>query len=233
MARIRVSPRLAGWVISRLMKLLGATWRWELEDRGGWLSRPMPGGPVLWLCWHDRILMAPLMHEKWFSRQPAAVLASLSKDGEMLVEVCRHFHLKAARGSSSRRGAAAFRECMAFLKKGIDVCITPDGPRGPRHVLQPGIIRLAQHTNVRILPLHLRPSHAWKLKTWDEFLIPWPFAKVTVVLDEAWSLPKGCGQELFEAESAKLEALLRDGTLPHKVSGSGACQTRPFSAEPH
>lgn len=219
MARIRVSPRLAGWVISGLMKFLSATWRWELEDRGGWRNRlGEEGETILWLCWHDRIFMAPLMHRKWFPRQPAAVLASMSKDGEVLVEVCRHFRLQAARGSSSRRGAAAFRECMTYLKKGVSVCITPDGPRGPRHVLQPGIVRLAQHTGTRILPLHLRPSHAWKLKTWDKFLIPWPFAKVTVVLDEAWSLPKECSPEAFQAESARLEELLRKGTLPPKVS---------------
>lgn len=211
MALFRVPPRLIGWVVSSLMKLLGATWRWEVQDRGNWLGRPMPGEPVVWLCWHDRILMAPLMYRKWFSKQPAAVLASLSKDGQLLVEVCAHFGLQAARGSSSRRGAAALRECITLLRNKIDVCITPDGPRGPRHVLQPGIIRLAQHAGARILPLHLRPSRAWKLKSWDEFLIPWPFAKVVVVLDEAWSPSPGGSPESFEKERAGLEAMLRQG----------------------
>lgn len=211
MARIRVSPRLAGFVISSAMKLLSATWRWRMEDRGGWMGRAQPGAPVIWLCWHNRIFMAPLVYWKWFRKQPAGVLTSASKDGDVLAETCRHFTLEAARGSSSRRGAAALRECLSFLKANRDICVTPDGPRGPRYVMQPGVVLLAERSGVPILPLHLNPRRAWRLKTWDGFLIPWPFTRIDVVLDEGWVLEKSASPEAFEAQRAKLEAMLRAG----------------------
>jgi lysophospholipid acyltransferase (LPLAT)-like uncharacterized protein len=117
MARIRISPQRAGWLISLVMKGLAMTWRWRLDDRGGWLNRPMPGPPILWVVWHNRIGMAPQMYWKWFRRQPVAVLTSASKDGEVLAETCRHFTMESARGSSSRRGAQALRECLGYIKK--------------------------------------------------------------------------------------------------------------------
>lgn len=226
MARLRVSPRFAGFVISSVMKVLGATWRWRVEDRGGWLGRRQPGEPVLWLCWHNRIFMAPLVYWKWFRRQPAAVLTSASRDGEVLAETCRHFTLAAARGSSSRRGAAALRECLAFLKAGRDLCVTPDGPRGPRYSMQPGIVLLAERSGVRILPLHLNPRRAWRLKTWDAFVIPWPFTRIDVVLDEPWSLERSANLEDFEARRARLEAMLRAGVRDEAADSARGFKNR-------
>ena len=211
MARLKISPRTSGRLISWVMKALALTWRWRLEDRGGWLGRPMPGPPILWVVWHNRIGMAPQMYWKWFRRQPVAVLTSASKDGEVLAETCRHFTMEAARGSSSRRGAAALRECLAYIKKNRDVCITPDGPRGPRYRLQPGIIRLAAHTGAPMLPLHLRPARAWRLKSWDGFLIPWPFTRVDVILDPPWTVAKTSDEAVLEAERARLEDVMRRG----------------------
>ena len=211
MARIRISPQVAGRVISLVMKGLALTWRWRLDDRGGWLGRPMPGPPILWVVWHNRIGMAPQMYWKWFRRQPVAVLTSASKDGEVLAETCRHFTMEAARGSSSRRGAQALRECLTYIKKGRDVCITPDGPRGPRYRLQPGIIRLAAHTGAPMLPLHLRPKRAWRLKSWDGFLIPWPFTRVDVILDPPWTVAKTNDEAALDAEQARLEDVMRRG----------------------
>ena len=212
MARFHVSPKFAGFIIASVMKIVGATLRWRVDDRGGWLERPMPGEPVLWLCWHNRIFLAPMVHWNWFRSQPAAVLASASRDGELLAAVCRNFGLDAARGSSSRRGAAALRESVVFLKAKRDLCVTPDGPRGPRYHLQQGIVILAQRTGTRILPLHLRPHRAWRLKTWDGFVIPWPFTRVDVVLDPPWIVPLTTTPEEFEFERARLETMLRAGT---------------------
>ncbi len=211
MARVNIPPRVAGRVIAWVMKGLALTWRWRLDDRGGWRGRLMPGPPILWVVWHNRIGMAPQMYRKWFRPQPAAVLTSTSKDGEVLAEVCRRFAMDAARGSSSRRGAAALRECLTHFKNGRDICITPDGPRGPRYHMQPGIVRLASHTGAPMLPLHLRPKRAWRLKSWDGFLIPWPFTRIDVILDPPWTVPKASDEAILEAERLRLEETMRRG----------------------
>lgn len=211
MARVRISPQFAGRAISLVMKGLALTWRWRFDDRGGWLEHPAAGAPILWVVWHNRIGMAPQMYWKWFRHRSVAVLTSASKDGEVLAETCRHFTMKAARGSSSRRGAAALRECLSWVKKDHDVCITPDGPRGPRYRLQPGIIRLAAHTGAPMLPVHLRPHRAWRLKSWDGFLIPWPFTRVDVILDPAWPVAKTSDESTLELERARLEDVMRRG----------------------
>lgn len=211
MARLRLSPQTTGRLIALVMKALARTWRWQLVDHGNWLDRPMPGPPILWVVWHNRIGMAPQMYWKWFRRQPVAVLTSASKDGEILAETCRHFTMEAARGSSSRRGAQALRECLTYIRSGRDVCITPDGPRGPRYHLQPGIIRLASHTGAPMLPLHLRPQRAWRLKSWDGFLIPHPFTRIDVILDPPRSINRTNDEAALEQERQQLEDIMRRG----------------------
>lgn len=211
MARLRLSPQTTGRLIALVMKALARTWRWRLVDRGDWLNRPMPGPPILWVVWHNRIGMAPQMYWKWFRRQPVAVLTSASKDGEILAETCRHFTMEAARGSSSRRGAQALRECLTYIRNGRDVCITPDGPRGPRYHLQAGVIRLAAHTGAPMLPLHLRPHRAWRLKSWDGFLIPRPFSRIDVILDPPRSINRTNDEAALENERRQLEDIMRRG----------------------
>ena len=73
--------------------------------------------------------------------------------------------------------------------EGLDVCLTPDGPRGPRYKIQPGFIKLAEATGAPIVPIHVRFSSAWRLKTWDRFVIPKPFSRVEVIFDQAITLP--------------------------------------------
>jgi lysophospholipid acyltransferase (LPLAT)-like uncharacterized protein len=89
----------------------------------------------------------------------------------------------AVRGSSSKRGSRAFRELVELVEDGRDIAITPDGPRGPRYVLGPGAISLAQLTAAPIIPVHAKFSLCLRMKTWDEFVIPLPFSTVSVTID--------------------------------------------------
>ena len=211
MAKFRPNPRLLGWVIAGLMKALGATLRWRIDDRAGLLRGEARDEPLLWVCWHNRLLLTPLIFWKCLRHRPAAVLASASGDGDVLAAVYAQFGVKAARGSSSRRGAAGLRACLTLLKRGFDIGITPDGPRGPRYCFQPGLVLLAQQSGARILPLHFHAHRCWRLKTWDGFIIPWPFSRVDVVFDVLRGVPRSENDEAFEAERAKLESLMRDG----------------------
>jgi lysophospholipid acyltransferase (LPLAT)-like uncharacterized protein len=143
-------------------------------------------------------------------RKGVAVLTSPSKDGEILAQLMACFHMGAIRGSSSRRGARALRECADWLASGADLAVTPDGPRGPRYTLGPGLILLAQTTGARILPLHVRFSRAATIKSWDGFRIPLPFSRLDITMGAYETIPPTPTDEAFEAERLRIETLLKN-----------------------
>ena len=97
----------------------------------------------------------------------------------------------------------------AKAREGYEIGITPDGPRGPLHRVQPGIVKLAQLTGVPIIPVHLDYSHAIQFKTWDEFLLPLPFAKVTIIFDKPHHIPRRMTEDEFEQKRLALETVMR------------------------
>lgn len=117
----------------------------------------------------------------------------------------------AVRGSSSRRGALALRELRRLVAEGRDIAITPDGPRGPRYVLGPGVVHLAQTTGAPIMPVHARFSRAFRLKSWDGFNVPLPFSKVEVTISPMIHVPRDADAAAFERIRAHVEEVLRDG----------------------
>ncbi len=205
------SPLVAGllsWFAATSIRALGATLHFTHEDRGGVVASP-PAEPLLWVFWHNRIFITPFVYQKYLPGRRGAVLTSPSGDGEMIARVLARFGVGAVRGSSNKRGGAALVSMIDWVKRGQDIVVTPDGPRGPKYYLQPGVIKLAQATGARIFPIHLKYSSAWKLKTWDAFLIPKPFSKVRVVFDELWEVADGEGKDVVESERARLEAHLK------------------------
>ncbi|MEK0445770.1 MAG: hypothetical protein RLZZ399_1091 [Verrucomicrobiota bacterium] len=195
----------------RLMMLLGGTLRWKLEDEAGYLSRPLDQ-PLLVAVWHNRILALPLCYQ-WMckARRPLSVLTSPSRDGGLLSALVAQFGIGAVRGSSSRRGSAALRELQTVLKSGRDVIITPDGPRGPRYQLQPGLVFLAQLTGTPIMAVQVEYSAYWELRSWDRFRIPKPFSSVRIRFLPLLTVGRGQGEDGAvgpESEGVRVAALL-------------------------
>lgn len=102
-------------------------------------------------------------------------------------------------------------ELVKWLKDGRDVVMIPDGPRGPRYALQPGIIKLAQKTGVRIFPILVDYDNYWELKSWDRFRIPKPFSEVVVTLAAYESIDSDIDDETFEKERLRIEKVLMAG----------------------
>jgi len=200
---------LAGWS----MKLIVATLRLEVRDLCGIGSPEAAIPPVIYILWHNRFFTVPAAWNKICrSHRQSVTLTSASHDGDMVARAMAVFGLGAVRGSSSRRAVAALVGLKHALRDGLDVCLTPDGPRGPRYKIQPGVIKLAQATGAPIIPVHVCFSSAWRLKTWDRFVIPKPFSRVQVTFAEAISLPRGMDAATFENERLKIESLLVSGT---------------------
>jgi lysophospholipid acyltransferase (LPLAT)-like uncharacterized protein len=174
-----MKERLLTGLLYCILRALYATIRLQLHDTVGYFER-RSRTPFLVGVWHNRILILPPFFRAHRQGQRLCVLTSASRDGGLLSAVVQRFGLEAVRGSSSRRGSAALRELQAKLATGCDVIITPDGPRGPRYVVSPGLPFLAAQTGHQILRLHVEYARYWELKSWDRFRIPRPFSQVTI-----------------------------------------------------
>jgi lysophospholipid acyltransferase (LPLAT)-like uncharacterized protein len=204
--------RVLATLASSIFRLLFLSIRLRFEDRTGFTDRRY-GKPVIMCFWHNRILGITLCHLRRYphgKRPGVTVLTSPSRDGEIIAQVARAFHMGAVRGSSSRRGGQSLRELVTLVEAGGDIAITPDGPRGPRYQLGPGAILLAQTTGAVLTPVHASFSRCLRLKTWDGFIIPLPFSTVSVTVGEPLSVPRELTPGEFEATRMKLETLLKN-----------------------
>ena len=130
----------------------------------------------------------------------------------MLARVLELFQVRPIRGSSSRRGAQAVRELVTAAEEGFDLAITPDGPRGPRYVVQEGIIMASQLTGLPLLPVSYKLGWKMSLRSWDRFQVPLPFSTVEVSLAEPLTAERSGGAEAREGWRQELEARLRSIT---------------------
>lgn len=205
--KLKIERRLARWLVAfgfRLLQLWGRTLRYEIDDRAGIVGRPVTEDYVGAL-WHNRLLVFPLILRRFFPQRHGAALISASRDGDLLADAVQRFGYDVVRGSSSRLGASAILQLTQVLASGRDVVITPDGPRGPAYELGPGIIFLAQKSGAPVLPINLEYSRCWRLGSWDRFIVPWPFAKVRVLINRPHRVGPTATPEEFEAERLALQ----------------------------
>ncbi|MBI5379185.1 MAG: lysophospholipid acyltransferase family protein [Nitrospirae bacterium] len=137
--------------LSRLIRALAATLRIEMKGGEHLDTLRRQGQRVIFACWHGRLLMLPPAYEEQGGE--ATILASRHRDGELLSRTVRRFGIQAVRGSTTRGGASGLRQLARAYRSGSDLGIAPDGPRGPREVVQRGIIEVARLTGAPILPV--------------------------------------------------------------------------------
>lgn len=149
--------------------------------------------PLIYVMWHGRILMAAWGNERLRASHGARaprVLVSLSRNGGLMARFAGRFGLDVVRGSSSGGAPAAVQALAAALDRGEDIAVFPDGPRGPREVFKPGAVALAALTGACIVPVGVAAHPACRLPSWDEFLIPLPFARCAAVFGEPVAVPR-------------------------------------------
>jgi lysophospholipid acyltransferase (LPLAT)-like uncharacterized protein len=162
------------------------------------------GTPIIYAMWHGRILLLPFL----YGSRRARVLASRSRDGELVARYVAWFGLEAVRGSSSRGGGEALRMLARSLKQGREVVVVPDGPRGPAQVAKAGIVTLARVSGAAIVPVAVGASAEWRLRSWDSFRIPLPFSRCVARFGEPIYVPRIADRRQEEAVRAGLEAAL-------------------------
>ena len=204
-----VLDRLKAVILATVVVALRWTWRVRFTDAEVFDSAIRDGGAVL-VFWHGEQLPMVPVHR----RKRIAGLASLSDDGELAAGVLHTLGFGVLRGSSSRGGLGARQACAAALRAGFSTALTVDGPRGPRHRVKRGAVRVSSEAGVPIIYAASSISHAWRLSSWDGFQVPLPGAKVTIAYGrmEATEPEEGsvcAGTEVLQNRMLALSAGLR------------------------
>lgn len=172
--------RAVPFLAALLVKLLAYTLRVRYEGLGPVEDLVARDRRIILAFWHRRLAMMPLAYPFRRRGRGVAILSSDSKDGERSAATWRWFGIHAVRGTAADDGAKALVRMIRAVKEGWDFGITPDGPKGPRQKLKPGVIALARKTGAWIVPVGVSFDRAWELGTWDAMVIPQPFAACTV-----------------------------------------------------
>jgi lysophospholipid acyltransferase (LPLAT)-like uncharacterized protein len=191
--KIVVPPGLIRVVGQRLVSGLARSWRIETMHEERWRALYEARRPHIFMCWHEALL--PLL---WRHRgQGIAIVVSEAREGSYLADFAAAIGYRLVRGSSSRGATRALLGAVRELRIGNSVAFTPDGPRGPRRELKPGVVAASQRGHGLILPLHAEARRAWRLASWDRFMIPKPFTRVRITYGEPFQVAEG---EIAHAE---------------------------------
>lgn len=196
------APPLAAWLIRFIYAMLRVDILGEERIRKYWEQR----NAVIIATWHDQLLMMV----KAYRGPGGKIMISPSKDGELIARTVHRFGHGTVRGSSSRGGGKAFRELVSLSDDFFDLCLTPDGPKGPRHKAKVGVARLAKVTGRPIIPLAFTCSHGHRFNSWDRFMVPYPWGRAVyrygepLVCQKEESVEDFCGRvELSMNENTK------------------------------
>lgn len=201
--------RLGAVAIFIALRALLFTVRCRLREPSKYFAPNAPV-PVIFCIWHNRLATCVKVLD--VHRRPhnsgagMAALISASKDGAFLSRILEWFGVQPVRGSSSRRGAQAMLELTTWAERGYDLTITPDGPRGPCYQVQDGVTSLAQVTGLPIVPVVFNLNWKIKVKSWDKFQIPLPFAHCEVRAGKGIHVPSDATDAQREELRWQLEA---------------------------
>jgi lysophospholipid acyltransferase (LPLAT)-like uncharacterized protein len=212
----RFQAAFIGTLLPPVIEVLARTWRWQVEGREHLDAVTASGQPPILALWHGRILPGTV----YFRDRGIVVITSENFDGEWIARVIGRFGYGTARGSSSRGGVRALVQLRRDLAAGRPAAFTVDGPRGPRHRVQPGCIWLAKSTGSPILPFHIESRSCWTLRSWDRTQIPRPFTPVIVCIGAPFFVPPDSDDAAIELRRLALEQELQSlGTRARVLTG--------------
>jgi lysophospholipid acyltransferase (LPLAT)-like uncharacterized protein len=182
---------------------LARTWRYSVLNEDALRRLRADGRPFIFSLWHGHLL--PLLWHHRGSR--VAILISEHRDGELIARTAQWLGYNLIRGSTTRGAERALLSLVRELKSGREVAITPDGPRGPARKFAPGALIAAHRSQAPILPVAASADRAWRLGSWDRFVIPKPFARITVAYGDPTTIASTSAREAAN-EGPRLEALM-------------------------
>lgn len=190
---------LVPFIASRVMRLLNLTIKKEILGENYLYHIWERGEQMIIPFWHDQLFLLVF----GYPGKHAKLLISSSKDGELLARTMKYFDHDTVRGSSSRGGRAAFKSMLNLCKGKADIVLTPDGPKGPRHVLKDGVVQLARMSGRPVVPLAFVCDRGHRFNSWDRFLFPYLFGRVVYSYGEPLYFDKQEGVEGFRERLIK------------------------------
>jgi lysophospholipid acyltransferase (LPLAT)-like uncharacterized protein len=196
-----IIPRIYFWIL----RILALTIRKKVYHEEYPAKFWDQGQFVIGAFWHQRLLMMPFLPHKG----KVGMMISQHRDGEFIARAVKLFGIDSVRGSTTRGGLGAMRGMVRFFKTGANLAITPDGPQGPKHIVQMGLIELARLTSAPIIPLAYSASCKKVFNSWDHFILPLPFCRVAYMWGEPIFVPRHLSKEELEEKRLFVQDRLR------------------------
>lgn len=193
-----VRPAVLAPIVYPIVLALGRSLRLRVE---GFDPMAEPETPYVFAGWHGQSLVPAV----FFRKLGYYVIISHSRDGEIQNGIFSRFGFRVIRGSSGRGGVKALIDSVKVLKEGARMALTPDGPRGPSGVVQDGIIVMSQKSGVGIVPVGVAAIPCWRVRTWDRYLVPCPFARTVLLFGEPIYVDAKANREELELARLKLQ----------------------------
>ena len=205
----RRRERRTRWIVRLgvpVVRLLGRTWRIRVVNRETGVERlRRERRPIVFALWHGDLL--PLLYQH--RGEGVSVLISEHRDGELIARVAESLGFRTVRGSTTRGASRALVGLARELRDGHDIAVTPDGPRGPARSFAPGALIAAQRARAPVIAVGLSAKRAWRLASWDRFVIPKPFSRICIAYSEPVLLdvanPRAAAQETARFQQLMLE----------------------------
>jgi lysophospholipid acyltransferase (LPLAT)-like uncharacterized protein len=210
--------RLVGILGRMLVHFIFGTSTLEFKGRER-VEKLLKTRKYIWAVWHSRILMFSHV----YTGLNASILVSASDDGEIIARILQAQGQDTVRGSTSRGGLRALSRMIKNLKSRAQPgAIIPDGPRGPRQKVQPGVIVLAKKTGYPIVPATYSARKAKIFGSWDRFMLPFPFNRCLMIYGNPVFVPADADQAGMEKCARELEnELNRITAMADKKFGEG------------
>lgn len=203
---MKIPPGLVGPFIGKFYRLWCGTLRYTQVNRETCDALSKQGLPLVFTLWHGEVFAFPFKRGDW----RIFTIVSRSRDGEYLARIFEDLDIHPLRGSSSRGGLAALLGGVKIIQENSrHACITVDGPRGPRHEVKDGALYLAHRAGAHIVPMRAVYASAKVFGSWDRFMLPYPFSKVTMIFGEPYKIEaKELTGEVLAQERQKLKEKL-------------------------
>ncbi|HEY3104721.1 MAG TPA: lysophospholipid acyltransferase family protein [Pyrinomonadaceae bacterium] len=201
----RLLIRAADLAIFIIIKLIGATIKFEVEGWENWQAASANGGLPIYSFWHNRVFLSIYF---WQKRQ-IVVMTSQSFDGEYIARFIQRFGSGAARGSSTRGATGALIEMVRLMRAGRPTAFTVDGPKGPRYEAKMGPVLLAKKTGHPVLPFTIAAKKFWEISSaWDRTQVPKPFTRAGVLIAPPIHVPADADDDVLNAKRDELQHAL-------------------------
>lgn len=218
--KIRINPNIASFAGAIFVRAIALTWRMEWRGRGNLEEARRATGQVIFVFLHGRLLVLTWAHRG----RNIHVLASEHYDGDLMGRIIERLGFGHVKGSTTRGGAKAIRDLASLLRRGVDIGLAVDGPRGPRGVIKQGAVEIGRLASSAIIPVTCSARKRRLLRSWDRFQLPAPFTKVIVEYGEPVILPDKADSAIIEGERLRLEKRLSAMTaaLDREIGHTGS-----------